>query len=157
MSPKPRRGHFEEMPLATTITTTVATTTITTSSDPLKEDIKPENVSETDPTLQENFLQESSEISDCVPGQPVSDGDTGKPAGDCTNITEPLNEEGPSIASQLMSSEVEGDGLSMEGIVMSEDEREVACEKSAEEVNVVALLHTNCSDRHRAIYIQEIN
>lgn len=154
MSPKPRRGHFEEMPLATTITTTVATTTITTPSDPLKEDIKPENVSETDPTLQENFLQESSEISDCVPGQPVSDGDTGKPAGDCTNITEPLNEEGPSIASQLMSSEVEGDGLSMEGIVMSEDEREVACEKSAEEVGtdiVASSLITEDDDQVKEI------
>ncbi|XP_058954874.2 Golgi-specific brefeldin A-resistance guanine nucleotide exchange factor 1 [Pocillopora verrucosa] len=153
MSPKPRRGHFEEMPLATTITT-VATTTITTPSDPLKEDIKPENVSETDPTLQENFLQESSEISDCVPGQPVSDGDTGKPAGDCTNITEPLNEEGPSIASQLMSSEVEGDGLSMEGIVMSEDEREVACEKSAEEVGadiVASSLITEDDDQVKEI------
>lgn len=153
MSPKPRRGHFEEMPLATTITT-VATTTITTPSDPLKEDIKPENVSETDPTLQENFLQESSEISDCVPGQPVSDGDTGKPAGDCTNLTEPLNEEGPSIASQLMSSEVEGDGLSMEGIVMSEDEREVVCEKSAEEVGadiVASSLITEDDDQVKEI------
>ncbi|XP_027051374.1 Golgi-specific brefeldin A-resistance guanine nucleotide exchange factor 1-like [Pocillopora damicornis] len=153
MSPKPRRGHFEEMPLATTITT-VATTTITSPSDPLKEDIKHENVSETDPTLQENFLQESSEISDCVPGQPVSDGDTGKPAGDCTNLTEPLNEEGPSIASQLMSSEVEGDGLSMEGIVMSEDEREVVCEKSAEEVGadiVASSLITEDDDQVKEI------
>ncbi|XP_022788096.1 Golgi-specific brefeldin A-resistance guanine nucleotide exchange factor 1-like isoform X3 [Stylophora pistillata] len=115
MSPKPRRGHLEEMPPTTTITT-VATTTTETSSDLLKEDIKHENVSETDPTLQENIIQESSKMSDCVPEQPIPNLDTGKSA---------LNEEEPSIASQLMSSEVEGDGLSMEGVVMSEDERDV--------------------------------
>ena len=126
MSPKPRRGHLEEMPPTTTITT-VATTTTATSSDLLKEDIKHENVSETDPTLQENIIQESSKMSDCVPEQPIPNVDTGKSA---------LNEEEPSIASQLMSSEVEGDGLSMEGVVMSEDERDVVCEKRVEEVNI---------------------
>ena len=137
MSPKPRRAHHEEMPLTTTITAAVATTAMTASSDSMKEDIKNEDVLEADAiNMQENedFLEETTEILEGVPQQPIPDGDADKSAGECTNTTEPLNEEEPSIASQLMSSETEGDSLSMEGIVMSEDEREAVCDKTMEQV-----------------------
>ncbi|KAJ7337743.1 G-box binding factor [Desmophyllum pertusum] len=135
MSPKPRRAHQEDIHVPLLTTTTTATTTTTTSSDPLAEVNKTEEhlkevyVPEVDTNVKENeeILEEAIETPEVIPEGSIADGDPDKPIEECTNTTEPPTEEEPSVASQLMSSEVEGDNLSVEGMVMSEDEREGVC------------------------------
>lgn len=74
-----------------------------------------------------------------LPEGSISDGDLDKPAEECANTTEPPTEEEPSVASQLMTSEVEGDNLSVEGMIMSEDEREGVCDTPSVELVRVTL------------------
>lgn len=143
ISPKPRRAHQEEIPPMTTTTTTTTPTTASTTSttttkssepvtgvnkteEPVKEVDAPEgdsNVIEID-----ELLAEATERQEVLPDGSTPDGDSDKHAEECANITEPPTEEEPSVASQLMTSEVEGDNLSVEGMIMSEDEREAVCD-----------------------------
>ena len=82
--------------------------------------------------------EEETEKPEVVPEGAVPGGD--KPIEECTNATEPLPEGEPSVASQLMSSQVEGDTLSVEGLVMSENEQEGRCDKVIEQVWVKQIL-----------------
>ena len=82
----------------------------------------------------EEFLGEGTERQEELPEEPIADGDLDKPAEECVNTTEPPNEEEPSVASQLMTSEVEGDNFSVEGMIMSEDEREGVCDTPSVEL-----------------------
>lgn len=144
ISPKPRRAHQEETPLTTTAEAAAAmtTTTTTTSSESLTEVNKTEDhlkevdVPEEDTNVIEieEFLEEATERQEVLTEGSVADGDSDKPAEECTNTTEPPAEEEPSVASQLMTSEVEGDNLSVEGMVMSEDEREGVCDAPSMEL-----------------------
>lgn len=77
---------------------------------------------------------EETEKPEVVPEGAIPGGDTEKHPEECTNATEPLPEGEPSVASQLMSSQAEGDTLSVEGLVMSENEQEGRCYKVIEQV-----------------------
>lgn len=144
MSPKPRRAHQEGIPLATTAEAGAALTptTTATSSESLTEGTKSDEhlkeaeVPEEDAnTIEiEEFLEEATERQTVLPDESIADGDLDKPTGECTNTIESPAEEEPSVASQLMTSEAEGDNLSMEGMVMSEDEREGVCDAPSMEL-----------------------
>ncbi|KAL9961546.1 hypothetical protein ACROYT_G030504 [Oculina patagonica] len=110
MSPRPRRAHQEE--------------------EPLKEVDVPEE--DTNVTENGEFLEEATERQEMLPEGSIADGE---PAEECANTTEPPTEEEPSVASQLMTSEVEGDNLSVEGMIMSEDEREGVCDTPSVELD----------------------
>lgn len=83
---------------------------------------------------EEMVNEEAAEKPEVVSEGAVPGGDTEKPTEECTNATEPLPEGEPSVASQLMSSQGEGDTLSVEGLVMSESEQEGRCDKVIEQV-----------------------
>ena len=83
---------------------------------------------------EEMVNEEETEKPEVVPEGAVPGGDTEKSIEECTNATEPLPEGEPSVASQLMGSQVEGDTLSVEGLVMSENEQEGRCDKVIEQV-----------------------
>ena len=143
MSPKARRAHQEEIPLTTTAEAGAAMTPNTTeiSSESLTEGTKSDEhlkeveVPEEDAnTIIEEFLEEATERQTVLLDESITDGDLDKPAGECTNTIQPPTEEEPSVASQLMTSEAEGDNLSMEGMVMSEDEREGVCDAPSMEL-----------------------
>ena len=143
MSPKPRRAHQEEIPLTTTAEAASMTpSTTATSSKSLsevnktEEHLKEVEVPEEDTNVIEieESLEEAMERQGVLPEECIADGDLDKPAVQCTNITEPPTEEEPSVASQLMTSEAEGDNLSVEGMVMSEDEREGVCDAPSMEL-----------------------
>ena len=143
MSPKPRRAHQEGIPLTTTAEAGAAMTPTTTaiSSESLTEGTKSDEhlkeveVPEEDAnTIIEEFLEEATERQTVLLDESIADGDLDKPAGECTNTIQPPTEEEPSVASQLMTSEAEGDNLSMEGMVMSEDEREGVCDAPSMEL-----------------------
>jgi len=144
MSPKPRRAHQEEIPLTTTAEAGAAMTptTTATSSESLtgvsktEEHLKEVEVPEEDTNAIEieEFLEAATERQKVLPEESIADGVLDKPAEECTNTTESPTEEEPSVASQLMTSEVEGDNLSVEGMVMSEDEREGVCDAPSMEL-----------------------
>ena len=153
MSPKPRRAQ-QEVPLATTTTTTTTTTSTaatgaTTPAPPTNIEPEPEDVKveeefkkeveeDIDADMKENeeFVnEEAAEKPEVTSEGAIPDGDSEKAVEECPSTTEPLPEGEPSVASQLMSGEGEGDGLSMEGLVMSEDEREGRCDKVTEQVH----------------------
>ena len=144
MSPKPRRAHQEGIPLTTTSEAGAAMTqtTTATSSESLMESAKTEEhlkeleVPEEDANAIEieEFLEEVTERQTVLPEESIVDRDLDQPAGECTNTIQPPTEEEPSVASQLMTSEVEGDNLSMEGMVISEDEREGVCDAPSMEL-----------------------
>ena len=142
MSPKPRRAHQEEIPLTTTAEAAAAMTPTTTATSSESLVSKPEEhlneveVPEEDTNVIEieEFLEEATERQEVLPEESIADGDLDKPAEECTNTTERPTEEEPSVASQLMTSEVEGDNLSVEGMVMSEDEREGVCDAPSMEL-----------------------
>ena len=150
MSPKPRRAQ-QEVPLATTTTTTATSTAATGAPTPapptniepqpegvkVEEEFKKEVEEDIDGDMKENeeFVnEEAAERSEVISEGAIPDGVSEKPVEECPSNTEPLPEGEPSVASQLMSGEGEGDGLSMEGLVMSEDEREGRCDKVTEQV-----------------------
>lgn len=83
---------------------------------------------------EEMVNEEETEKPEVLPEGAVHGGDTEKPIEECNNATGPLPEGEPSVASQLMSSQVEGDTLSVEGLVMSENEQEGRCDKVIEQV-----------------------
>ena len=119
-------------------------TTTATSSESLMESAKTEEhlkeleVPEEDANAIEieEFLEEVTERQTVLPEESIVDRDLDQPAGECTNTIQPPTEEEPSVASQLMTSEVEGDNLSMEGMVISEDEslREGVCDAPSMEL-----------------------
>ena len=141
-SPKPRRAHQEEVSV-TSATTSGPTTTpapppalepqpeISKIEEELKAVVEEEVNTETKEN-EEMVNEEETEKPEVVPEGAVLGGD--KPIEECTNATEPLPEGEPSVASQLMSSQVEGDTLSVEGLVMSENEQEGRCDKIIEQV-----------------------
>ena len=120
----------------TALTTAATTTTTATSSEPVtglnktEEPVKEVDAPEGDSNVIEidELLAEATERQEVLPDGFTPDGDSDKHAEECANISEPPTEEEPSVASQLMTSEVEGDNLSVEGIIMSEDEREGVCD-----------------------------
>lgn len=144
MSPKPRRAHQEEITLTTTAEPGAAmTATITaTSSESLtevnktEEHLKEVEVPEggTNATEIEEFLEEATERQQGFQEESNAYGDLDKPAEECASATESPAEEEPSVASQLMTSEVEGDNLSVEGMVLTEDEREGVCDAPSMEL-----------------------
>lgn len=149
ISPKPRRAHQEEVPLASTATTPTAATTTTpsppTSTEPqpdvrkIEEQVKEEVEEDLDTETKENedsVNEEATERPEVISEGAISDGDSEKPVEECADTTEPMTKEEPSVASQLMSGEGEGDNLSVEGLVMSEDEREGRCDKIVDQVGV---------------------
>lgn len=144
MSPKPRRAHQEGIPLTTTVEVGAAMTPTSTaiSSESLTEGTKSDEhlkeveASEEDTnTIEiEEFLEEATERQAVLLDESIADGDLDKPAGECTNTIQPPTEEEPSVASQLMTNEAEGDNLSMECMVMSEDETEGVCDAPSMEL-----------------------
>ena len=146
MSPKPRRAQ-QEVPLATTTTTTTTTATSTavtgaaapappTNIEPEPEDVKVEEEfkKEVEEDIDADMKENEEIVNEEAAERPIPHGDSEKPVEECPSTTEPPPEGGPSVASRLMSGEGEGDGLSMEGLVMSEDEREGRCDKVTEQV-----------------------
>lgn len=143
-SPKPRRAHQEEVSV-TSATTSGPTTTpapppalepqpeLSKIEAELKEVVEEEVNTETKEN-EEMVNEEETEKPEVLPEGAVHGGDTEKPIEECNNATGPLPEGEPSVASQLMSSQVEGDTLSVEGLVMSENEQEGRCDKVIEQV-----------------------
>lgn len=149
ISPKPRRAHQEEVSLATTMPTSTAATTTTpeppTNIEPqlevskIEEELKEEVEEELDNDTKENkelVNEEAAKRCEVISEGVIPDGDSEKITEECTNTTGPLTEEEPSVASQLMGGEGEGDNLSVEGLVMSEDEREGLRDKVIDQVGV---------------------
>lgn len=141
-SPKPKRAHQEEVPVTMATTTAAPTTTpvppttlepqpeIGKIDEELKEEVDEEADMDADAKENEESVnEEATEKPAVISEGSLPDGDLEKPAEECANTTDPLPEGEPSVASQLMSSEGEADNLSVEGLVMSEDEREGRCDK----------------------------
>ena len=143
MSPKPKRAQQEVPPATTTTTTATTAPAPPTNIEPQPEDVKVEEElkkeveEDIDADVKENeefVSEEAAERPEVISEGAIPDGDSEKPIEEGPSTTEPLPEGEPSVASQLMSGEGEGDGLSMEGLVMSEDEREGRCDKVIEQV-----------------------
>ena len=146
-SPKPKRAHQEEVPVTMATTTAAPTTTpvppttlepqpeIGKIDEELKEEVDEEADIDADAKEnEESVKEEATEKPEVISEGSLPDGDLEKPAEECANTTDPLPEGEPSVASQLMSSEGEADNLSVEGLVMSEDEREGRCDKVVDQV-----------------------
>ena len=136
-SPKIRRAQQDIPPSASASSTSQGATTSAESSN--HED--KEHKAEADPDVgndskepEKLVSEEAAQKPDVKPKGAIPDEGSEKPAEDCPNAKEPLPEEEPSVASRLMSEdsregEGEADNFSMEGVVLSEDEPELRCNK----------------------------
>ena len=135
MSPKIRRAQQDVPPSMSGISTLQEVTTSAESSN--HEDKEHKGEAEPDAgngskEAEKLVSEEAVQMSDVKPKGAIPEEGSEKPAEDCPKAKEPLPEGEPSVASRLMSEdsrEGEADNLSMEGVVMSEDEPELRCDK----------------------------
>ena len=128
----------------TTAISSESLTEVSKTEEHLKEVEVPEE--DTNAIEIEEFLEEATEGQKVFPEESIAYGDLDKSAEQGANMTESTTEEEPSVASQLMTSEVEGDNLSVEGMVMSEDGREGVCD--APSMELVRAAHMLCFQRY---------
>ena len=154
MSPKIRRAQQDVPPSASGISTLQEATTSAESSN--HEDKEHKGEAEPDARngskeAEKLVSEEAPQMPDVKPKGAVPEEGSEKPAEDCPKAKEPLPEGEPSVASRLMSEdsrEGEADNLSMEGVVLSEDEPELRCDKG-DKVNgrffMVAWCYQTCA------------
>lgn len=150
MSPKPRRAQ-QEVSLASTTTTTTTPTSTAAATTPVaptnieeqpenakvEEEMKEEVEEDLDTCVKENeelANEEAAERLEMVPEMTTPDEDSEKPVEECPNSNEPLPEGEPSVASRLMGAQGDGVNFSVEGLGISEDQREGRDDKVMEQV-----------------------
>lgn len=150
MSPKPRRAQ-QEVSLASTTTTTTTPTSTAAATTPVaptnieeqpenakvEEEMKEEVEEDLDTCIKENeelANEEAAERLEMVPEGTTPDEDSEKPVEECPNANEPLPEGEPSVASRLMGGQGDGVNFSVEGLGISEDQREGRDDKVMEQV-----------------------
>ena len=141
-SPKPRRAHHDSTHSATPTEEQPCSGEM--ASQPQIKEMSSESKNDTIPTTQEISSsskevpeEDGSGVNDVPSGteEEVIEGgseqqETGVPSKD---TAEPLSDEGPSVASRIMQ-EGDGDSISVEGMVISEEERDGHAERVNEQV-----------------------
>lgn len=135
MSPKIRRAQQDVPSSVSGISTLQEATTSAESSN--HEDKEHKGEAEPDAgngskEVEKLVSEEAAQMPDVKPKGAIHEEGSEKPAEECPKAKEPLPEGEPSVASRLMSEdsrEGEADNLSMEGVVLSEDEPELRCDK----------------------------
>ena len=153
MSPKARRAQQEVPPAAAS-----SPAAVTASLEPASTESEQSAIGRTDKEHKEeadqdmdinnkknegSVSEEAEEKLEVSPKGSIPCGDSERPVEECPDTTEPIPKGEPSVASRLMtedSREGESDNLSMEGVVLSEEEPESRCDKVAMQVSCE--LHT---------------
>lgn len=169
MSPKARRAQQEVPPAAAS-----SPAAVTASLEPASTESEQSAIGRTDKEHKEeadqdmdinnkknegSVSEEAEEKLEVSPKGSIPCGDSEKPVEECPDTTEPIPKGEPSVASRLMtedSREGESDNLSMEGVVLSEEEPESRCDKVAmqdERESVVSILMTeeDCNEDSKEI------
>ena len=134
-SPRPRRAHQDEVPPPASVSASDPQLEVTNNDEQLKDTAVADGDSQLQASKEVLRQEEQSEV---LSEGSIIDGDLERPAEECSDVNESPVAEEPSVACQLMSGDAaEGDNLSVEGVVMSVDEREGPCDKTVEQVHIV--------------------
>ena len=146
MSPKPKRAHQPDVVQmaspAEPQLAAPASCSMPQPSEPTKTEDKPEDklqesevVTNTalDPPPEGEHSEESVEQPDVQSDAASAEGDQRRASASSMELLECPSEEGPSVASQIMSRN-EGDTISVEGMVISEEARDGRSDNSGETV-----------------------